>query len=76
MNNCELLDGCLFFRDKMPLEYGLGALYKKRYCLGDNTKCARYMVAKAIGREKVPTDLYPNMDDSAQKLLENEKASE
>lgn len=70
MENCELLEGCLFFRDKMPMEYGLGALYKKKYCLDDNTNCARYMVAKALGREKVPVDLYPNMPDRAKELIE------
>ena len=70
MKKCELLEGCLFFTDKMPMDQGLGALYKKKYCMDDNTKCARYMVAKALGREKVPTDLYPNMYDSAKKLIE------
>jgi len=72
MKNCDLLEGCLFFRDKMPVEYGLGALYKKKYCLGDHTTCSRYMVAKALGREKVPTDLYPNMPDRAKELIEKE----
>jgi hypothetical protein len=69
MNNCELLDGGLFFKDQMPMEYGLGSLYKKKYCLGDNTMCARFMVAKVLGREKVPTDLYPNMHDRARELI-------
>lgn len=70
MKDCELLKGCLFFTDKMPMEYGLGALYKKKYCLGDNTDCARYLVAMALGRDKVPTDLYPNMSDRAKKIIE------
>ena len=41
---CELLEGCIFFNDKMDIESGLGKLYKQRYCEGDNTICARYIV--------------------------------
>ncbi|NQT26263.1 hypothetical protein HQ585_12975 [candidate division KSB1 bacterium] len=69
MADCELLSGCLFFNDKMPMETGLGALFKKNYCQGDNSKCARYIVAKKLGRDKVPTNLYPNMFDEAEKLI-------
>ena len=39
------------------------------YCQGDNLKCARYMVAKKLGKEKVPQDLYPNMVEKAKKLM-------
>jgi len=67
--DCELLKGCLFFNDKMSIEGGLGAMYKKNYCQSDNSKCARYMVAKAVGREKVPTNLYPNMVDRAKEII-------
>ena len=69
MADCELLKGCLFFNDKMPEETGLGALYKKNYCQGDNSKCARFVVAKALGREKVPTNLYPNMLERANEII-------
>lgn len=69
MANCELLEGCLFFNDKMSEDSGLGAIYKKKYCLGDNTQCARYRVAKKLGRKNVPTNLYPNMIDTAENLI-------
>ena len=69
MADCKLLEGCLFFNDKMPAESGLGAIYKKKYCQGDNSNCARYMVASKLGREKVPTNLYPNMVDKANALI-------
>jgi len=72
MADCELLAGCLFFNDKMSMEEGIGALYKKNYCQGDNSKCARYMVAKSLGREKVPNDLYPNMHQEAEELIAKE----
>ncbi len=69
MADCELLKGCLFFNDKMPPAVGLGAIYKRTYCLGDSGKCARYLVAKRLGREKVPLNLYPNMLDRARDLI-------
>jgi hypothetical protein len=69
MADCEVLAGCLFFSDKMKDTEGLGAIYKKKYCLGDNSKCARYMVFKKLGRPAVPVNLHPNMIDQANKIL-------
>ena len=72
MADCELLKGCLFFNDKMPPERGMGAIYKTTYCQGDSSKCARYRVAKTLGREKVPANLYPNMHERANSLIAGE----
>lgn len=69
MGDCELLAGCLFFNDKMKPEEGVGALYKRNYCQKDNSKCARYLVAKKLGKDRVPDDLYPNMYERANKLI-------
>jgi len=69
MADCELLKGCLFFNDKMPEDAGMGAIYKKKYCQGDNATCARYMVAQKLGREKVPVNLYPNMNERAREII-------
>ncbi len=71
--SCELLKTCPFYTDKMDIESGLGKLYKNRYCLGDKTECARYMVYKALGRDAVPVDLYPNMHDRANKIISQSK---
>jgi hypothetical protein len=67
--DCELLKGCLFFNDKIPMDLGLGALYKKRYCQGDKLICARYMIATRLGRERVPANLHPNMLDQANEII-------
>lgn len=67
---CENLKGCIFYNDKMDIESGLGKMYKQKYCEGDKTLCARYIVATKIGKQNVPTDLYPNMHDRAKKILE------
>lgn len=69
MADCELLKGCLFFNDKMADNAGMASLYKRKYCQGDSSRCARLKVAKALGRPRVPTDLYPNMFDRAEKII-------
>jgi len=71
MADCQCLTGCPFFNDKMPDTSGLGAIYKKKYCQGDPAKCARYMVFTKLGKSAVPTDMYPNMIDSARQILAN-----
>ena len=69
MADCELLTGCPFFNDKMKDTEGLGAIFKNKYCKGDNSQCARYMVYKKLGKPGVPANLYPNMHDQAKKIL-------
>jgi hypothetical protein len=41
------------FNNKMPMESGLGALYKRKYCQENHDTCARFKVSKALGKEKV-----------------------
>jgi hypothetical protein len=67
---CENIKGCLFYNDKMDIDSALGKMYKRKYCEGDKTICARYIVASRIGRENVPANLYPNMHERAKKILE------
>jgi len=69
MAECELLKGCIFFNDKMKVSDELAEMYKQRFCLGDNSKCARYTVFKKLGRENVPADLFPNMFERAKKIM-------
>ena len=69
MTDCELIAGCIFFNDKMS-EFPVTAERMKRdYCKGDNSSCARYRVFKALGRQNVPKDLFPNDTDRANKML-------
>ncbi len=71
---CEKLAKCPFYQGQMTTEAGLGAMYKQKYCEGDKTECARYMVATTLGPEFVTTRLYPNMKAQAEKLIaENKK---
>lgn len=59
MPNCELIATCVFFNDIMPDMPDMAELMKDKYCRDDNNRCARYRVFKALGREEVPSDLFP-----------------
>jgi hypothetical protein len=69
MADCPNLRGCAFFNDRMPGESGLGSMYKKNFCLGEYSMCARFMVSESLGKEKIPENLYPNMADRAKQLI-------
>jgi hypothetical protein len=71
MADCELLNGCPFFNDRMQGLEVIKEMLKKRYCKADNSNCARYMVFKALGRPKVPADLIPNQADRAKQIISN-----
>lgn len=70
MATCEKLAKCPFYQGKMDMETGLGSMYKKKYCEGDKTMCARYMIATKLGPEFVTNNIYPNMVDLAKNMIE------
>ena len=72
MVDCECLQGCPFFNDKMADKPALAEIYKKQYCLGDSTNCARHHVFLALGKPKVPADLYPNQMKRAERIVANQ----
>jgi len=69
MSKCECLAGCLFFNDKMSNMPVMADQLKKKYCEGDNSGCARFKVFKAMGRDNVPKDLFPNQTKQAEALI-------
>ena len=74
MATCEKLEKCPFYQGKMSMDSGLGSMYKQRYCEGDKTTCARYMVATTLGPDYVSMNLFPNMAEQAKKIIaENKK---
>lgn len=74
MSECEYLAGCPFFNDKMPIDTGMGALYKTNYCKGGFEKCARYMVVQALGKGKAPADLYPSQQTRVAEIIDKAKS--
>lgn len=68
--SCERLNGCAFYNDNMPVEHGIGMIFKKKYCNGNFELCARYKVLTEAGEQNVPLNLYPNMMDIAVDIIE------
>ena len=69
MADCNLLEKCVFFNDKMANMPSTSEIVKMRYCRGDNKECARYLVCTALGRERVPADLFPNQAERAREII-------
>jgi hypothetical protein len=69
MADCECLPGCPFFNDQMAEMPSMSDIIKARYCKGSNVNCARHMIFRTLGRENVPTDLYPSPVERAEELL-------
>ena len=75
MSDCECLGGCPFFNDKMEDMPSMAHIFKDRYCRSDCLSCARYQVFTALGRESVPSDLFPSQVDRAQDVIAVSHAS-
>jgi len=69
MEKCPYLPGCVFFNDKMLGKPATAELYKQTYCLDSPKQCARLIVREALGKEKVPADLFPNDRARADAIL-------
>ncbi len=69
MADCECINGCIFFQDKMERKPATAELIKKRYCHEDNSNCARYMVRQALGKLRVPADLFPGELQKAKAII-------
>jgi hypothetical protein len=69
MAQCECLPKCPFFHDKMEDMPAMADIYKRKYCQGDNSECARYSVFTQMGPGSPPMDLYPNNREQAEVFL-------
>jgi len=66
------MDRCIFpnrKKHKMPtmLEF-----IRIKYCEGNYTSCARYMLYRKVEPNKIPDDLFPNDLYKAYKIIEQE----
>jgi len=66
---CELTQNCIFFNDKMADMPSTAEIFKTIYCREDSSKCARMMIVRSLGRERVPADLFPNQADKAEGMI-------
>ncbi len=70
MPDCECLEGCPYFESDVMKEIDtMAKMRQEQYCKGDNSKCARYMVFKALGKENVPRDLLPFQVEKAKEIV-------
>ena len=69
MAECELIQKCPFFHDKMANMPGTADLFKNFYCRSDNRGCARHMIVRTVGKQHVPIDLFPNQVDRAEAII-------
>lgn len=69
MADCTMTSECLFFNDKMANMPSTASMMKRKYCQGDFTLCARYIVQAALGKKNVPADLNPSQVDKAKLLI-------
>ncbi len=69
MPDCECLPRCPFFHDRMENMPATADLLKLSYCRERPDTCARYLLFKALGRDQVPADLFPNRKDRAELIL-------
>jgi len=69
MADCKMTSECLFFNDKMANMPSTASMMKRKYCRGDFTHCARYIVQAALGKENVPADLTPSQAEKAKQCI-------
>lgn len=71
MADCVCVPGCPFFNDKMKGRPATIQMYKLKYCQGDFSSCARFMVFQKLGKGNVPIDLFPNEREKAEDIIKN-----
>ena len=70
MADCECLPRCAFFHGRMAVSVpSVAEMMKQRFCLGDSSGCARHIVFKKLGKDRVPPDLLPNQAELASRLI-------
>ncbi|MDD5729834.1 MAG: hypothetical protein PHN57_01710 [Candidatus Omnitrophica bacterium] len=69
MAECPLLANCIFFNDRMAQMPKTAEMMKSRFCKNDNSHCARFIVCTTLGKDKVPSDLFPGEIEVARVII-------
>jgi hypothetical protein len=67
MSQCEKMEKCQFFNDRMDDMPTASETMKGSYCMADKNGCARYVVSTS--GHSVPPDLFPHMMERAMSIL-------
>jgi len=72
MKKCSITSECPFFNDQLSEIKTAKERedMKRKYCGGGNSQCSRYIIAKALGLNEVPWNLFPNDFIKANIILE------
>jgi len=73
MATCENLLGCPFFNDAIPNMPITEQHLKSIYCTDQPEMCARYIICKALGKDQVPIDLFPDEVPRAERIIKLRK---
>lgn len=69
MADCELLQTCEPFYEKLASMPSTARLMRGAFCRWNFAECARYRIHKALGTDKVPLDLYPSDASRAAEMM-------
>ena len=69
MAECDRLESCLFFNDKLEDVPAASTLLKQQYCQKDFEHCARHRVETKLGSTSVPPDLFPQESARADRIV-------
>jgi len=67
MSQCEKMEKCQFFNDRMADMPSMSQAMKDSFCMADKKGCARYVVSTS--GHPVPSDLFPHMMERAMSIL-------
>lgn len=70
MSDCERMELCRYFKEQIKDFGAMQEMWKRKFCRGDKTRCARYMVLKALGVDHIPPYLVPTQVDKAKEIIE------
>ena len=75
MEYCERFSNCPFYAEKLKDLPAMAEGFRKMYCFNVKPNCARYILLKELGPDKVPVGLFPNDFETAKDIIEKEKSS-
>jgi hypothetical protein len=68
-NVCPYFEGSPFCERLRSISESASETYTQKYCKGDFSACARYMVTEALGLNAVPEAMLPNETDRALRVI-------
>ena len=72
MNTCEFLSSCILYNDLKERGSVILKHIKEDYCDGGYSECARFIVSKNHGPNRVSRDLFPEDMQEACKMLDEQ----